>query len=605
MSPLEPGLEILPGLTLLRPLGRGGMGEAWLARDAERDEDVVAKVVPADASADKVALLRREARLVRKLKHPRIVPVYGFRSGERGSAVTLRYVPGGDAGRKRGAPPLEVARLGRDVAEALEYLHGLGVVHRDVKPSNVLLDGEGRACLADFGIAAVAWGDEEGIVLRGGGSRSSLSPQQIAGEPAQPADDLYALGSLLFELLSGRPPFPRAASDEEIRTLPPPPVASPFPVPEGLRGLVASLLAKSPNDRPPSAAAAREALQAIEEQLGGLLPAHAAPPVRLQPPPRVSSAPVVPADLRDRVSRLESRPPRAGLSAGQVTLLAALGVAVVVAVAWLPRWAQAPIAPAPKAETPKPAPAPADPPAVPEATAPPPPEALPPAPTPERPVEPPPDRPRPAVASAPPDPAPAAEVEGPAPAPTPDRQAEAAALARHRDAARALEEKEEWAAALAEYEAALGIDPHVTFALEGRAKATGRAALSDGLDFHARNPARLSTEGVAREAEALLERARGVEPAGPRLRAQVAAVEKALGGARTPVAVVIESDGLTEVALSRVGRLGTLTRRSVDLRPGEYTATGSRRGYRDVRRRFTVSPGAPAAPIVVRCEEAL
>jgi serine/threonine-protein kinase len=540
---------------------------------------------------------------VRKLAHPRIVPVYAFRGGERGSAVTLQYMPGGDAGRKRGAPPLEVLRLGRDVAEALEYLHGKGVVHRDVKPSNVLLDGEGRACLADFGIAAVAWGDEEGIVLRGGGSRSSLSPQQIAGEPAQPADDLYALGSLLFELLSGRPPFPREASDEEIRTLPPPPVASPFPVPDALRGLVASLLAKSPNERPRSAAAAREALQAIEEQLGGLLPAHAAPPVRLQPPPRVSSAPVVPAELRDRVSRLESRPPRAGLSAGQVTLLAALGVAVVVAVAWLPRWAQPPIAPAPTAETPKVAPAPADPPAVPEATPTPPPEALPPAATPERPVEPAPDRPRPAVADAPP--APAAEVEVPAPAPTPDRLAEATALALHREAARALEEKEEWAAALAEYEAALAVDPHVTFALEGRQKATGRAALSDGLDFHARSPARLSTEGVAREAEALLERARGVAPAGPRLRAQVAAVEKALADARTPVAVVIESDGLTEVAVSRIGRLGTLTRRSVDLRPGEYTATGSRRGYRDVRRKFTVSPGRPAAPIVVRCEEAL
>ena len=98
MSHLEPGLELLPGLTLLRPLGRGGMGEAWLARDAERGEEVVAKVVPADASPERVALLRREARLVRKLAHPRIVPVYGFRSGERGSAVTLRYMPGGDAG---------------------------------------------------------------------------------------------------------------------------------------------------------------------------------------------------------------------------------------------------------------------------------------------------------------------------------------------------------------------------------------------------------------------------------------------------------------------------------------------------------------------------
>ena len=104
MSLLEPGLEFLPGLTLLRPLGRGGMGEAWLARDAERGEEVVAKVVPAEASPEKVALLRREARLVRKLAHPRIVPVFGFRSGDRGSAVTLRYMPGGDAGKKRGAP---------------------------------------------------------------------------------------------------------------------------------------------------------------------------------------------------------------------------------------------------------------------------------------------------------------------------------------------------------------------------------------------------------------------------------------------------------------------------------------------------------------------
>jgi len=364
MSSLEPGLEILPGLTLLRPLGRGGMGEAWLARDAERGEEVVAKVLPPDASAERVALLRREARLVRKLSHPRIVPVYGFRSGERGSAVTQRYMPGGDAGKKRGAPPLEVARIGRDVAEALEYLHGLGVVHRDVKPSNVLLDEEGRACLADFGIAAVAWGDEEGIVLRGGGSRASLSPQQIAGEPAQAADDLYALGSLLFELLSGRPPFPREASDEEIRTISPPPVASPFPVPDALRALVASLLSKSPEGRPRSSAAAREALRAIEAQLGGALPAAPRPPVRLQPPPRVDPTALVPAGLRDRADRLGSRPARTGLSAGQVTLLAALGVAVVVAVAWLPRWAQVPATPAPTAEARKTA----DAPAVPEAT---------------------------------------------------------------------------------------------------------------------------------------------------------------------------------------------------------------------------------------------
>jgi serine/threonine-protein kinase len=601
MSLLEPGLEFLPGLTLLRPLGHGGMGEAWLARDAERGEEVVAKVVPADASPERVALLRREARLVRKLAHPRIVPVHGFRSGARGSAVIQRYMPGGDAGKKRGAPPPEVARLGRDVAEALEYLHGLGVVHRDVKPSNVLLDEEGRGCLADFGIAAVSWADEEGIVLRGGGSRSSLSPQQVAGEPAQPADDLYALGALLFELLCGRPPFPREASDEEIRTLPPPPVASPFPLPDALRALVATLLAKSPKDRPRSAAAAREALAEVELALAGSPVVVPGPSVRLQPPPRVGPEPIAPAGLRDRASRLGSRPARTGLSAGQVTLLAALAVAVVVAVAWLPRWAQAPAAPSPTPAAPTVAPTPADPPALSGPTA---------SVTAEAPPSPAfdtPDRTRPPrpTSPPPPDPPPAGPSEAPAPAPTPDRQAEAEALSRHRDTGRLLEGKEEWAAALAEYEAALALGPHVTFALEGKARAAGRVALSDGLEFHARNAHRLSAEGVAREAEGLLERARGVEPPGPRLRAQVAALEKALAEARTPVAVVIESDGITEVAVSRVGRLGTLTRRTLELRPGEYTATGSRRGYRDVRRRFTVGPGTAAPPIVVRCEEAL
>jgi hypothetical protein len=190
-------------------------------------------------------------------------------------------------------------------------------------------------------------------------------------------------------------------------------------------------------------------------------------------------------------------------------------------------------------------------------------------------------------------------------APTPDPQAEAAALARHRDAARALEEKEDWAAALAQYEAALAIDRHVTFAVDGRERAARRAVLADALEFHARNPMRLSADPVAREVESLLERGRSIESPGPRLRAQLAAVEEALAAARTTVPVVIESDGLTEVAVSRVGHLGTLTRRALDLRPGEYTATGSRRGFRDVRRRFTVSPGAVVPPVVVRCEEAI
>jgi hypothetical protein len=212
-----------------------------------------------------------------------------------------------------------------------------------------------------------------------------------------------------------------------------------------------------------------------------------------------------------------------------------------------------------------------------------------------------PPRPAPRAAAAPgPTAAPA-----PAPAPTPDRSAELLALAGHREAAARLEAAEDWRAAVAEYQAALAVDPLVAFALEGRERAAARAALSDALDLHVRRPQRLAADAVAREAESLLERAREVGSPGPRLRAQVAAVESALVLFRTPVAVVIESDGLTEVTISRVGRLGPLTRRTVELRPGSYTAVGTRRGYRDARREFTVAPGAPPPAVVVSCEERL
>lgn len=596
MNGPEPGLEILPGLTLLRRLGRGGMGEAWLARDAEQGIDVVAKLLAGDAPPETLALLRREARLVRKLKHPRIVPVYGFRSGERFCAVTLRHMPGGDAGALRGAAPAEIARLGRDVADALAYLHDLGVVHRDVKLSNVLLDEAGRAHLADFGIASVAQGDEDGIVVRGGGSRASMSPQQRAGAPPAPADDLYALGVLLFELLSGAPPAPA----DEPHAGPPalPPTLS---MPEPLRALVVSLLAAEPEARPASAAVVRDSLDAI---IGGLVQAAAreAQAVRLQPPPRVGDRALAPGRpeppqeirLSERREERRARPPLA--------LLAGLVALAIAAVVWLPRWAETPVAPlapsplapstAPVAEatraeaTPSVAPQPAE-----QASAP-------------QPTEP------PRRASAPPESQPVPESEPvlepmPLPDPTPDLEAEARALAGHREAGAALEAREDWRGALQEYLAALAIDPHLTFALEGRERSEKRAALDEALDLHIRRPERLSAPAVAREAEAVLERARGIEPSGPALRARTAALEAALARARTKVAVVIESDGLTQLSLSRVGPLGTLKRRSLELLPGTYTVTGSRRGYRDVRRQFSVSPEAPALTVSLRCDEAL
>ena len=193
----------------------------------------------------------------------------------------------------------------------------------------------------------------------------------------------------------------------------------------------------------------------------------------------------------------------------------------------------------------------------------------------------------------------------PEPEPIPDLQAQARTLGGHREQGALLESREDWRGALAQYTAALAIDAHLTFALEGRERAEKRAALDEALDLHLKRPDRLSAPAVAREAEALLERARGAQPPGPALQARVVALEAALAMARTPVAVVIESDGLTELTLSRVGPLGTLTRRSLELTPGHYTLTGSRHGYRDVRRQFSVTPGAPAPVVSLRCQEAL
>ena len=668
MIQLEPGLEFLPHLTLVRRLGQGGMGEAWVARDASRGEEVVAKIVPADAPEERVALLRREARLVRKLAHPGIVPVYGFEQGPHGAAALLRHMKGGDAGRLRGARPLPIVRLGREVAEALGYLHGLGVVHRDVKPTNVLLDEAGRAHLADFGIAAAAASlDDEGLVLHGGGSRASMSPQHRAGDAARTADDVYALGALLYELVSGRSPFPATATDDEVRTVPPPPLSAAHPVPESLRALVGSMLAKAPEERPRDMAAVEESLRGIEADLAAPdRPASRAPDVRLQPPPRVPEVGVVapphPPPVPAAAPAGWERPRSASL--GRMALLGSLAVAVLFVVLVLPRLTERP-APAAdagaEAAVGAPAEVPAGPPAAPG------PEA-----TPTRRPEEAPERSTgssaPAEAAPAPRPTPrgpAAEGTSPRPAARPSRDPAAeeaasrasedfaaamsevqaafergdwpaarqglaraaalqpgspavadsrrrieegertAALARQRDVAREYEAKEDWRRALAEYEAALKLDSAVAFALEGRERTAARAALAEKLGFHIGHPLRLATDAVAHEAEVLLQQAREVDSPGPRHRQQVAALEGALVEVRTPVAVVLESDGKTEVVVHKVGRLGAFERKTLDLRPGTYTVVGTRSGYRDVRQQLVVKPAAAVPPLVVRCEEAI
>ncbi|HEY7514121.1 MAG TPA: hypothetical protein VIC87_06565, partial [Vicinamibacteria bacterium] len=180
-----------------------------------------------------------------------------------------------------------------------------------------------------------------------------------------------------------------------------------------------------------------------------------------------------------------------------------------------------------------------------------------------------------------------------------------ASLAERRRLGAAAESAEDWRRAIGEYDAALGLEPTVAFALEGRSRAVLRSELDVRLDGYLRRRDRLSSEPVAREAEAALDRARELLPAGPRLTSQVRDLEGALVEARTPVPVRLLSDGRTQVTVLRVGPLGTFTEKALDLRPGSYVVVGTRRGYRDARRTLEVAPGRAPEPLLVKCDEAI
>ncbi len=167
--------------------------------------------------------------------------------------------------------------------------------------------------------------------------------------------------------------------------------------------------------------------------------------------------------------------------------------------------------------------------------------------------------------------------------------------------ARELGQNEAWREAEKMYSAVLAIDPESAAALEGRRKADGRATLDEKLEFYLTNPGRLLTPEVFADATSALDEAVETVPSGPRLESQIARLETLLEQASTPVAVVLESDAMTDVMVFRVGRLGTFTRHELSLRPGAYTVVGSRDGYRDVRLRLIVSPGSPPNPPVVEC----
>jgi eukaryotic-like serine/threonine-protein kinase len=261
------------------------MADVWLAHDPVLERRVVVKLLAPEADRQR---FEREARAVAALTHPNIVQLYDY--GDEGGRpyMVLEHVPGGTlAERLPDSGPLpdpETRAIATDIAAGLGYAHAQGVVHRDLKPGNVLFDAEDRAKIADFGIARVQGIDtltEDGTIL---GTAAYMSPEQVAGEPATAASDVYAFGILLYRMLSGRLPFEAenpldlAAMQRDVEA---PPLRSIRPdVPADLAALATAALAKQPSRRPPDGAALLSGLQAPELP-GAAVPDAAAAPTQL------------------------------------------------------------------------------------------------------------------------------------------------------------------------------------------------------------------------------------------------------------------------------------------------------------------------------------
>jgi serine/threonine protein kinase len=245
---------------VVRPLGSGGMGEVYLARDRVLGRDVALKVLRKQYAGDDefAERFKREAMSAASLSHPNIVQVYDRGETEEGASyIAMEYVPGGTLkewiSREGPLEAADAAGIGAQVAEALGAAHDRGMVHRDIKPQNVLLAARGGAKVADFGIARA--GSSATISRTGSvmGTAGYMSPEQALGKPATPKSDLYSLGVVLYEALTGELPYtadnPIAVSMKHVNEPLQPPIELNPRIPRGMNALVTKLLAKDPENR--------------------------------------------------------------------------------------------------------------------------------------------------------------------------------------------------------------------------------------------------------------------------------------------------------------------------------------------------------------------
>lgn len=275
MSLLSLG-DVLDGYRLDDVIGRGGMGTVYRATDLSLSKTVALKVVSADLGADpKFAdRFRVEAQALGRLDHPGIVRVLAFRERDPLLALVMEYVAGPSLATfiSRHAPldPQRAVPLFRQMAAAVAHAHGAGVLHRDLKPSNILLTPDGQPKITDFGLARIVAEDARlTSTHERAGTTAYMAPEQIRGlRRVGPPTDLFALGLVFFEVLTGRLPYPLSGSSFDIQqrileTPFPPPSRFVPSIPDALEGLLIDLLRKDPGHRPAGMTAVTDRLDAL------------------------------------------------------------------------------------------------------------------------------------------------------------------------------------------------------------------------------------------------------------------------------------------------------------------------------------------------------
>ncbi len=272
----EPGQKIGDRFTLVRFLGKGGMGIVWLARDERLDEEVALKFLSRDITHNPEALedMRREARKSRRLSHPNIIRIHDLHE-DVGPVpfISMEFIEGAGLNAMKAERKnrlfswAEIKPWVQQLCDGLSYAHAQKVVHRDLKPANILITKSGALKLADFGIAA-SLADSKGRVSQNMGSSGTpayMSPHQMNGCMPRVSDDIYALGATLYELLTSQPPFYQGDIYNQVQNLPPLPLQDRLKelgltneIPPEVGATILACLAKEPIERPATAGAIAE-----------------------------------------------------------------------------------------------------------------------------------------------------------------------------------------------------------------------------------------------------------------------------------------------------------------------------------------------------------